>query len=149
MPYASQDQGCPQAEAGEQPYKACRKSNGQAQDRGSTAVAGTADAANDTCIDFNVGHQHANARAAAHATLAYANPSAAASPALDAGPDPPASPPPHAGANVVAYAPTTASHDAASNSRQVASSAPNPRPAASAPADERSVRAHAAAEAAD
>lgn len=149
VPYASQDQGCPQAEAGEQPYKACRKSNGQAQDRGSTAVAGTADAANDTCIDFNVGHQHANARAAAHATLAYANPSAAASPALDAGPDPPASPPPHAGANVVAYAPTTASHDAASNSRQVASSAPNPRPAASAPADERSVRAHAAAEAAD
>lgn len=149
VPYASQDQGCPQAEAGEQPYKACRKSNGQAQDRGSTAVAGTADAANDTCIDFNVGHQHANARAAAHATLAYANPSAAASPALDAGPDPPASPPPHAGANVVAYAPTTASHDAASNSRQVASSAPNPRPAASAPADERSGRAHAAAEAAD
>lgn len=149
VPYASQDQGCPQAEAGELPYKACRKSNGQAQDRGSTAVAGTADAANDTCIDFNVGHQHANARAAAHATLAYANPSAAASPALDAGPDPPASPPPHAGANVVAYAPTTASHDAASNSRQVASSAPNPRPAASAPADERSVRAHAAAEAAD
>lgn len=149
VPYASQDQGCPQAEAGEQPYKACRKSNGQAQDRGPTAVAGTADAANDTCIDFNVGHQHANARAAAHATLAYANPSAAASPALDAGPDPPASPPPHAGANVVAYAPATASHDAASNSRQVASSAPNPRPAASAPADERSVRAHAAAEAAD